>query len=252
MVEHSFSNEFRIVTSLDGPYAIADAINGVLKTTRNYVLISMPWLGKGFVNDMRRSIPNGVTINIVTKEQKEIDNSFHAINSAYKVAEEKAWKLSTKCNYSLHLKLLIVDGARCVVGSWNATDSGTYYNLEAIEIWQYAPVVESYTAIFNDVWSHFENVKFEQIRLFHGYRQTNNRYFLKGVAESVISIFNENGNAPILKWKLCKEIQKMGYNEGDVISVLRDLVNDGVLYEPDVNSYRMAADGQTHKESDFL
>ena len=94
----------------------------------------------------------------------------------------------------------------------------------------------------HDLWGRFENVKFEQIRLFHGYRQTNNRYFFKGIAERVISIFNENGNAPILKWKLCKEIQKMGYTERDVISVLRDLVNDGILYEPDDNSYRMVAD----------
>jgi hypothetical protein len=53
------------------------------------------------------------------------------------------------------------------------------------------------------------------------------------------SCFEEQGNAPILKWKLGKEIQKMGYLEGDVISVLRDLVNDGILYEPNMDSYRM-------------
>ena len=242
MVEHSFGNEFRIVTSLDGPYAISDAISEVLKTTKNSVLISMPWLGKGFVNDMRRCIPSGITINLVTREQEKIDNSFHAINSLYDVAKDKGWKVTTKCNYSLHLKLLIVDGVTCVIGSWNATDSGTYYNLEAIEIWRYAPIVESYTAIFNDVWGRFENIKFEQVRLFHGYKQTNDHSFLRGIAEKVLSCFDENGNAPILKWKLCKEIQKMGYNEGDVISVLKGLVNDGVLYEPDDDSYRRVAD----------
>jgi hypothetical protein len=95
MVEHSFINEFRIVTSLDGPYAISDAITKVLKTTKNFVLISMPWLGKGFVNEMRGYIPNGITIKVVTKEQDKIDNSFHSINSLYNVAEAKGWKVNT-------------------------------------------------------------------------------------------------------------------------------------------------------------
>jgi phosphatidylserine/phosphatidylglycerophosphate/cardiolipin synthase-like enzyme len=240
MVENTDSfKEVRIITSLDGPYAIPDAITEVLKTAKNFVLISAPWLGKGFVNEMRHSIPNGVTINVVTKEPEKIDNSFHAINSLYSVAECKGWKVNVKYNYQLHLKLIIVDGATCIFGSWNPTDSGTYYNLEAIEIWYTAPVVERYTGIFNEVWNRFENVKFEQFRLFHGYKQIDNQSYFREIAHKVTSCFDENSNAPILKWKLCKEIQKMGYNEGDVISVLKSLVNDGVLYEPGPDSYRM-------------
>jgi hypothetical protein len=49
------------------------------------------------------------------------------------------------------------------------------------------------------------------------------------------------GNEAVLKWRVCKEIQKERYSEGDAILVLRDLINDGVLYELDYNSYRMVA-----------
>ena len=57
MDEHVFSHKFRVVTSLDRPYAITNAITEVLKTGKKFVPISMPSLGMGFVNEMRRYIP---------------------------------------------------------------------------------------------------------------------------------------------------------------------------------------------------
>jgi phosphatidylserine/phosphatidylglycerophosphate/cardiolipin synthase-like enzyme len=233
----------QIITSLDSPYAISDAIKQTIKKARKYLLISAPWLSKGFVDSMRDSVPEGSMINVLTKVPEKIDYSFRAIDSLLSVAQSKGWMVNVKCNPYIHAKLIIVDGLTCIFGSCNQTDSGIYYNHEAIEVCTNRSIVEKWSEFFNGVWELPENISFEQVKHFHGYKTIDKQYYRKEIAERIVGCFMKNGNSPFSKWKLCKEIQKMGYNENDVISVLRDLVNDGILYEPDSvrDSYRMVS-----------
>jgi hypothetical protein len=48
-----------------------------------------------------------------------------------------------------------------------------------------------------------------------------------------------NGDRKIPKWQVCQEITRLGFDENTVIAVLKDLVKEGVLYEPDDDHYRI-------------
>ena len=120
-----------IFTSLDRHFAVSDALAQALATAQNRLLISSPWLGKGFVDLMRKTVTDGVSIWVLTRLPREnYDTSFDAISSLYEIAEEHNWKLKVNCISKHHPKFLIVDNTSCITGSLNPTESGMYYNLE--------------------------------------------------------------------------------------------------------------------------
>jgi phosphatidylserine/phosphatidylglycerophosphate/cardiolipin synthase-like enzyme len=231
----------RIVTSLDGPFAISDAIRNTIGTAQKYLLISAPWLSKGFVDSLRNFSNNGILINTLTRMPEKTDYSFHAVDSMVNIADFEGWKVNVKCNPYVHAKFIVVDGKTCVFGTSNPTDSGIYYNHEILVILKHPVYVDKISEFFQKVWERPENISFEQVKRFHGYKTIDNRTIRKEIAERIVGIFIGNGNSKIPKWKVSKEVQKFGYSENEVISVAKDLVNDGVLYEPDFNSYRMVS-----------
>jgi phosphatidylserine/phosphatidylglycerophosphate/cardiolipin synthase-like enzyme len=240
MVEVSVLSEAtRIITSLDGPFAISDAIRQAITETRQRLLIAAPWFSKGFFDLLRNLALRGITINIVAKLPEKSDyRTFYALESVLDTANAEGWTVKVKFNPYLHAKVVIVDDKTCLLGSFNPTDSGIYYNDEALILLNQAAHVEQMVNFFQKLWERSENTSFQQVRIFYGC-QTAEEPYRKKIAEKVIGLFVENGNNKIPKWKVCKEVMKFGYSESDVISVLRDLVNNGVLYEPG-DFYRMA------------
>jgi phosphatidylserine/phosphatidylglycerophosphate/cardiolipin synthase-like enzyme len=142
----------------------------------------------------------------------------------------------------VHAKLIIVDYKSYILGSSNQTDSGIYYNYEAIDICNDISKVDKIADFFEGLWNLHENYSFEQVKQFLGYRTKEGFSTRQQIAERIVGFFLRNGNQSVLKWKLCKEIQSMGYYENDVISTIKGLIADGVLYEPNMNSYRKVSD----------
>jgi hypothetical protein len=233
------SDETRIITSLDSPYAISDAVKHTLRTTRQYLLITAPWLGKGFIDLLRNLALKGITISILIKLPEKEERTFYAVESMLNIADSEGWKVKVKFNPYVHAKLAVADGKTCFVSSFNPTDSGMYYNHEVLFLSNQTAHVEKVTDFFHKLWERPENISFQHVKTFYGCKTIDGQPYRKKIAEKILGLFNENGNSKIPKWKVCKEVQKFGYNESDVISVIRDLVNDGVLYEPDHDSYCM-------------
>lgn len=237
------TDEVRIVTSLDGPYKIPDVMKDNVRVAQKYLLISAPWVSKTFIDSLRDLVAKDVSIYVLTRLPEKgdwnLDRSFFAIDSLLEVAEGKGWKVSVKCNPCIHAKFIVIDDATCLFTTSNPTDSGMYYNHEILIVLKH-PYVRKYSEFFFKVWERLENVSWEQVRRFYGYKTVDSRSVRKEIAEKIISFCMANGNSKVLKWKVCKEIQKLGFDEHDIITVAKDLVNDGILYEPDYDSYRMA------------
>jgi hypothetical protein len=126
----------------------------------------------------------------------------------------------------------------CIFSTSNPTDSGIYYNIEALAVFK-NHYVQTFSELFFKVWDKTENVNFEHLKIFHGIQPTIDRFDGKGIAEAVIRYFMKNGNFKVHKWQICKDIMKLSYEESAVITVLRNMVKDGVLYEPSNDYYRM-------------
>jgi hypothetical protein len=166
------------------------------------------------------------------------DYSFHAVNSLFEVAENKGWKVTVKCNPNIHVKFIVIDDSTCLFTTSNPTDAGIYYNIEAMVILRQSHA-KTFSELFFKAWERAENVNFEHLRTFHGYDAIGIRSDAKDIAEKAVSFCMKNGNCKIPKWQVCKEITRLGFDENAVITVLRNLVRDGVLYEPDDNHYHI-------------
>jgi len=235
-------NNIQIVTSQD-PFAISDAINQALKTTKHQLRITAPWMGRGFVDRPRNLHLKGIDIKLLTRTpEKKDDRTFQAVESMKGIAKSEGWTVEVKFNSNLHVKMVIVDEKMCFVSSFNPTDSGIYYNHEWMCISEDPAFVRRHENYFDELWANPRNNTYQQVKTFYGVKTADGAPYRKKIAERIIGHFDNNGNKKIRKWKIVKEIQKLGYYENDIKSVLRDLVNDGVLYEPDYDSYRMVSD----------
>lgn len=244
MVENedsSFPEDAWIVTSLDGSYAISDAFKRILRTAKERLLMAAPWWGKGFVDLLRNLHLNGIAMNAVAQSPEKVDRTVYAVDSMHAIANAEGWDLTFKFNPNLHAKFIVVDNTSFILGSSNYTDSGIYYNYEMLYISKRPAEVKQQIGNFNKLWAKPENVSYQQIKIFHGLQTGDVNSYYKRIAERAIGLFNENGNTKTLKCKVSKELQtRVPCSENDAITVLRNLVKDGILYEPDDLSYRMA------------
>ncbi len=224
-------NEIEVFTSLDGHFAVSDALAQSLRVTQNRLLISSPWIGKGFVDLIRRTVPDGVNINILTRLPKDnSDNSFDAIFALYELAESHKWRIEVNCTSKHHPKFLVIDSSFCLAGSLNPTESGIYYNLELGFILRSPFVVERLTDFFFKMWQ--TSLSFQKVKQFNGFERSPSLQCQSKIAEKIIAIFFGNGNTPVVKWKILKELKSLGYEEKDIIEVERYLLRHGTLYEP--------------------
>ncbi len=235
----SEKNTTRIVTSLDGPYAIPDVLKQCLTKTQRYLLISAPWLSKGFVDFLRNFAPKGIRIHLLTRLPNERDRSFDAIESLVNIADSNGWKTEAKCNPNLHAKFIIVDGTTCVFSTLNPTGSGMYYNHECLLVLKHPSNVKRLSEFFFKLWKRAENSNWEHVRLFHGYKTTDPQFIHKKIAEKIVGFFIENSNNAVQKWRLRKDIKRLGFNEDDIKRTIEDLLRDGVLYEPKLDMIKL-------------
>lgn len=222
----------RLVTSLDGPYAILDCLKHSLGMVKSQLLISAPWTSKGFVSFLRDVVPSGVEIYFLTKLPENRDYSFQAVDSLLEIADSKGWKVNIRCNSKLHSKFFVIDNGTCISGSVNPTESGMLYNHEHLTISSLPDEVRGFSDFFFRLWKLPDNIGWQHVRQFHGYKVVDHGSVLKDIAERIMGFFLSNGNSSTLKWKVCKEIVRLGYEESDIIAVIRSLVDDGILYEP--------------------
>ena len=220
-----------VFTSLDGHFAVSDALAYALSRVRNRLLISSPWIGKAFVDLMRRTVSEGVSICIITRSPKEnYDSTFDAINSLYEIAKQHNWKIEINCISRHHPKFVVVDDTLSITGSLNPTESGIYYNLELGFIHTNPYIIGRLTDFFFEM-AH-RSLNWENVKQFHGFEQVDQQSILNKIAESYIRIFFGNGNTPIQKFKVCNNLKAQGFAERDIITVERHLLAKGVLYEP--------------------
>jgi phosphatidylserine/phosphatidylglycerophosphate/cardiolipin synthase-like enzyme len=223
-------NGVTVFTSLDGHFAVSDALTQLLKSTRESLLISSPWIGKGFVDLARKAIPSGISIKILTRIPKENDYSRDAVSSLSEVAKSDGWKIEIKCTSRHHPKFIIVDNEACLAGSLNPTEAGIYYNLELGFLMDAREVVKRLTDFFFKMWE--ASVSWHQVAQFHGFEATDRQSVHRRIAEKIISIFMGNGNTPLAKWKICSELKALGFEENEIINIEGHLLDRGVLYEP--------------------
>jgi hypothetical protein len=223
-----------VFTSLDGHFAVSDALTQALTPVRNRLLISSPWIGKGFVDLMRRTVPDGVSICILTRPPKEnYDSTFDAINSLHEIAGQHNWKLEINCISRHHPKFVVVDNTSAIAGSLNPTESGIYYNIELGFIHSNPYITQRLTDFFFEIAR--KSVSWEKMMQFHGFEQPDQQLTLSKIAESYIGIFLGNGNEPLQKCKVCSILKAKGFSERDVITVERYLLAKGILYEPRID-----------------
>jgi len=113
-----------------------------------------------------------------------------------------------------------------------------YYNYEMVYGATRPVIVDGMMNYFDRLWALHETVTYQQIKTFHGLEPVSNYSHHKMLADRIVQLFY-NGDGKILKWKVSKKMQILGYAESDIKTVLRNLVNDGVLWEPDPNSYAL-------------
>jgi hypothetical protein len=231
----------RLVTSLDSPYAILDCLKQSLGTVKNQLLISAPWAGKGFVSFLRDVVPTGVEVYFLTKLPEKKDYSFQAVDSLLEIADSKGWKVNIRCNSKLHSKFFVIDDSTCISGSVNPTESGILYNHEHLTISRLQDEVTGLSDYFFKLWKQPDNIGWQHVRQFHGYKVMDRRSVLKDIAERIEGFFLSNGNSPTPKWKVCKEIVRLGYEESDIITVMRSFIQDGILYEPKLDYICLAS-----------
>ena len=239
-------NNIKIVTSQDGPFAVSDAINQILMITKHQLRVTAPWMGKGFVDRPRNLHLRGITMKYLvrTPEKKDArDRTFQAVESMKAIAQSEGWKVEVKFNSDLHVKMVIVDDKACFVSSFNPTDSGIYYNHEWMCIGEDRIFVRRHENYFDELWVNPRNITYQQMKAYYGTKTFDGTPFLRKVAETIIAQFNGNDDKLILKSKLVGNVSRICNCEKEVvISVCRNLVKDGILYEPDYLHYRLLFD----------
>lgn len=241
MSEEKSGASVRLVTSLDGPYAIFDCLKDSLSTVRNQLLISAPWASKGFVCFLRDVVPRGVEIYLLTKLPEKESYSFQAVDSLVEIADSKGWKVNVRCNSRLHSKFFVIDDGACISGSVNPTESGMLYNHEHLTVSHLPDEIRELSDYFFRLWKQPDNIGWRNVRQLHGYKLVDRRSVITDIAEKIMGFFLSNGNVLTPRWKVCKEMIGLGYDESDVISVLGNLVRDGVLYEPKLDHICLAS-----------
>jgi hypothetical protein len=241
MSEGNNGASVRLVTSLDGPYAILDCLKYSLGTVKSQLLISAPWASKGFVSFLRDVVSSGVEIYFLTKLPEKKDYSFQAVDSLLEIADSKGWKVNIRCNSKLHSKFFVIDDGACISGSVNPTESGMLYNHEHLTVSNLPDVVRGLSDYFFRLWKQPDNIGWQHVKQFHGYKVIDRNSVLKDISERICGFFLGNGNTPTPKWKISKEMEQLGYAKEDIITVTRHLLDDGVLYEPKLDFVCMAS-----------
>lgn len=235
------SSDVSIISSADYPYAISDAIENHLSKTKESLHISAPWIGKGFIGKIR-NLPKGVEIRLLTRVPEEDDyRTFRTLESFEEVAESKGFRLKIMCRQYLHLKLCISDNKAVLSGSLNPTYYGEFYNDELLYEFKNPVAVRHHLDIFNKYWYSPRNTTQEKVQCYHGYRGYHKRKH-KEIALAVTGYFHFFGHKEVLKSVLYEEIVKeMKFHKNDVIEVVKDLLSDGILYEPKRDYIRLVS-----------
>jgi hypothetical protein len=241
MQSEDLFNKIKVVTSQDGPFAVSDAINQTLGKTKYQLRVTAPWMGKGFADRPRNLRLKGVSMRFLIRTPEKTDardRTFQTVEAMKAVAQSEGWKFEAKFNSDLHVKMVIVDDTVCYVTSSNPTDGGIYYNHEWMCIGDDPAFVRRHANYFDELWANPQNITYQQMKAYYGVKTVTGMSFRKRVAEAIITQFDGKDNNKIPKSTLVGDVSKIWNCDKDfVISVCKDLVKDGVLYEPDYFTY---------------
>ena len=115
------------------------------------------------------------------------------------------------------------------------------YNHEYLLRTIHPACVRKFSDYFFRLWKQLDNIGWQNAKQFHGYKVTDYKCIPKDISERICGFFLGNGNAPTAKWKISKEMERLGYAKEDIITVTRHLLDDGVLYEPKLDFVCMAS-----------
>jgi len=228
-------DQVEIISSLDSPFAIKDALVSYLKRTKNCLKIVCPFIGKDFIDILRSTLRKGVVIKLFTREPKsEDDRTFLSVEALLDEAKSTGWNCSVRCasRFLPHQKLIIIDDSFVITGSMNPTLSGIHYNDEILYIFKNHHHVARINEIFEKLWLTRKSIPWELLKSYQGFSYDRQFELHRRIADEIYSFFQRNGNKPVKKYELCQELLRVGCSFGDVKKVIRYLINKGLLYEP--------------------
>ena len=237
-------SDVKVLSSTDNPYVISDALRKALRKTKKSLLICAPWFGKIFVDLVRNLVPKGVVIKLLAKRPSEIDRTHIALDTFTQIGNSDGYKINIKCKSYLHAKFMVIDDTVVLSGSFNPTDSGIYYNDELLYVITNPEHIEHHVRIFDRLWKDPRNTSWQKFQQYTGLDGFTGDYYLrKTIAERIERHFDENGNREVKKSLLAGHIARQGFDKDLVIGIIKNLKDDGVLYEPRDDFLKMAKDG---------
>ncbi len=226
---------YDIISSTDHPFAIPDTLRKCLQKTKKSLLISAPYVSKSFI-DLIRTLFKGVMIKFLTRIPDEKKYWVpRAIESLATIASSLGLELNIRCKPNLHAKFIVIDNEIVLSGSVNPTSSGMYDNDELLYVFKNPEAVKHHIEIFGKLWNCPRNTTWENVQSYSGYKNSNNRYFLRErIAEAVEGFFYLNHNQPTNRGVLVQKMERKGYKREEVIEVIKNLLYDSpaVLWEP--------------------
>jgi len=90
------------------------------------------------------------------------------------------------------------------------------------------------------LWNDVRNTSWENIQLYFGHRGYANQHsILKAIARAIVMYFHRNNNQEVHKSVLCEQISKHGFKKEDIIETVKNLLGDGILYEPRLDMLKL-------------
>jgi phosphatidylserine/phosphatidylglycerophosphate/cardiolipin synthase-like enzyme len=224
-------DSLQVFTSLDGHFVVKDTLAETMAQTKEKLLISSPWVGKGFVDIMRNTLPDGVSIHLITQLPKDnYETTFDAIASLYQIGKDHNWKLTIMCASRHHPKFIVIDDTICLAGSLNPTESGLFYNLElGFKIYSH-DAIDKITNFFYGM--ERASISWDKFKTFHGIQINNFKHPVESLIEDYKELFFRNANTQMKKYETVKQLRLQGYQENNIVEVQRQLIRSGIFYEP--------------------
>lgn len=158
----------RLVSSLDSPFAIIDTFKSGLEKSQ-IVRVCYPWFEKPFSDLVRRVVPKGTHLDVLTKIPYNQDKTFRSLQAFDTMRKHVMWQSTSTCVPYLHAKFAVVDDRHVFFGSANATNGSLFYSNEVMVTFCDMPeLTNRFVALFERIRKQEHNLRWELIRDFHG------------------------------------------------------------------------------------
>jgi hypothetical protein len=230
------SGRFEIISSLDSPLALPEALGRGLKDAQRICLCS-PWVEKPFVHLMKERIRQGASIDFLIKKPDGVDKTFQAIEALETEARVMDWRVDVVCvpaSSYLHPKFVVVDDKNVFFGSANATNGGLYNNIEVLVAFhEMSSVADRFIQIFEEIRKQNRNYRWELVRDFHG------SSINEALVETARIYLREQPNKEARKDHLNWHLRNHGFHFDMAKNGIDEMVRYGILYSPRIDYVRL-------------